>query len=156
MFSLLGNDFAQIFCQIVFTRLKALSNTNLEALWQIESCSLPAYVRHWKPPLLELPNVSWFRFVTHSSTVMHSDFLARSRSSRAWSKGETHVGINANAIRGKMFKRVITLALPSQPWTMLTANQQVTKAQWTLVHTFLSQQTTFSEPNKRTLWKSSP
>ena len=58
MFSFLGNDFAQMFCQIVFIRLKALSNTNLEALWQIESCSLPADVRRSKPPLLELPYVS--------------------------------------------------------------------------------------------------
>lgn len=36
VFSFLGNDFAQIFGQIVFMRLKALSNPNLEALWQIK------------------------------------------------------------------------------------------------------------------------
>jgi len=47
MFSFLGNDFAQIFGQIVFIRLKALSNTNLEALWQIkgERGSLPVAMR---------------------------------------------------------------------------------------------------------------
>ena len=50
VFSFLGNDFAQIFGQIVFMRLKALSNPNLEALWHIkrERDSLPLDVRRSK------------------------------------------------------------------------------------------------------------
>ena len=46
VFSFLGNDFAQI----VFMRLKTLSNPNLEALWQIkrERDSLPLDVRRSK------------------------------------------------------------------------------------------------------------
>ena len=50
VFSFLGNDFAQIFGQIVLMRLKALSNPNLKALWQIkrERDSLPLDVRRSK------------------------------------------------------------------------------------------------------------
>ena len=61
MFSFLGNDFAQIFGQIVFIRLKALSNTNLEALWQIkgERGSLPVAMRRWKTPLLKVAEQSF-------------------------------------------------------------------------------------------------
>ena len=56
VFSFLGNDFAQIFGQIVFMRLKALSNPNLEALWQIkrERDSLPLDARRSKTPFLPI------------------------------------------------------------------------------------------------------
>ena len=56
VFSFLGNDFAQIFGQIVLIRLKALSNPNLEALWQIkrERDSLPLDVRRSKTLLLPI------------------------------------------------------------------------------------------------------
>ena len=52
VFSFLGNDFAQI----VFMRLKTLSNPNLEALWQIkrERDSLPLDARRSKMPFLPI------------------------------------------------------------------------------------------------------
>lgn len=56
VFSFLCNDFVQIFAQIVFMRLKALSNPNLEALWQIkrERDSLPLDLRRSKTLLLPI------------------------------------------------------------------------------------------------------
>lgn len=36
LFSFLGSGFAQMFGQMVFIKLNAIKNTNLEALWQIK------------------------------------------------------------------------------------------------------------------------
>lgn len=53
---ILGQWFSQMFVQFVFMRLKALGNTNLEALWQIkkERDSLPLDARRSKTPFLPI------------------------------------------------------------------------------------------------------
>ena len=56
LFELLGRDFEKRLVQIVFTRVRTLSNTNLVALRHIkrEKGPLPVDVRHPKPALLKL------------------------------------------------------------------------------------------------------
>jgi len=57
LFELLGRDFEKSLVQVVFTRVKTLSNTNLVAsrLIKREKGSLPVSVRHPKTALLKLP-----------------------------------------------------------------------------------------------------
>ena len=60
LFALLSRDFKQIFGQIAFIRVKALSNTNLVASRdsKIEKSSHPVDVCRSKMSLLKLPNIS--------------------------------------------------------------------------------------------------
>ena len=57
-FPLMGSGLASIFGQIVSTRIKTLSNTNLVASSHIikEKASLPVDVRRSEKPLFNLPN----------------------------------------------------------------------------------------------------
>ena len=77
LYSFMGSCFAQIYGQIAFVSLWALSKPNLEALWQIkrERGSLPVDVRRSKTPLLKLPNGLNLRGCSHEKTGTGASFI---------------------------------------------------------------------------------